>query len=1067
MKNNVQFPPAVFHGLLLASGAAALVFQCLWLRQFTIVLGNSLLSAVATTVALMLGLAAGAWAFGRLTRSRGDLLLCFALLQAGIALTGLCAGLAIPLTGQTAARLSGSLSERPLLDGFMIFALALAVLPVPTALIGGTLPVTARYVIRDPEHSGRRIGALCGWLAAGASTGCLLTGFRLLQLTGAQRALMVAAGINLLVCIAALVLRAWTRTETVPAQENPEQISPPRAPVSGRWFLLVAAGVNGAALFACVPVWKRLQDCIFINDAHIEHLTLPVVLAGIGLGGLLYSRIPAHRLVSVSALAWLETGLGLSIAVCYLLATGHHADPGSGLAIERLQDLFPGPIALRLIYGAALMFLPALLWGITFPLACRLYYHEKSGIGMDTGVILAAGALGASAGAFLSGLLLIPRLGLQWCLFLASASVLALGVWLMLFAAESRLSIAGKAALAASVALFLALALLPGNRLPAVVLKDRAHHEVLFYREGLTGNVMVTRDRFNGLRNLFINAEGGAHDSFGGMRTFKLLGHLPFLLHNGNPQNVLIFGCEAGIAAGAAAAHPVSALHLAEPEPAVIEASRLFSDRNRGVLDDPRVRIHLEDGRRFLHAASREFDIIVFGAVHRGSSGSRQLNTVEFYGLCRDRLAPGGVMAQLLPLRTGTPESYNAVLGAFQTAFPHTSVWFSGDHALLVGLPARLEVSWPGLRQRMSDPALRADLEPWCLAQPIQLVDCFLMDEGAARRMSSAARPNTDDRPFHQPDAAAGRDGPERILAMLERYRERESVFLRGVDSTLAPALGDSLESRFQAEHYLLAGDYLPAREILPEECSTREYVEEYLREPEYLTQVAAANPASFHVQLRAAVALTGHGEYDRAREIFRRMAIRYPDEPSIYMNIGNLSLRAGEPDSAVAAYRAALVQGRRDSRLMGKLGEALLRADKTQEALVALLEAVELDPLNEDALFHLGYAHNRTGSPDKGIAAYETLVSLNPNLPNARVNLGYLYLGKKRDSKARETFRAAVNLLPDSFQGWYGLGVSCLRLEDLDCALEAFTKALELSPGDPEIEGILVRLRQIRTQDN
>ena len=140
---------------------------------------------------------------------------------------------------------------------------------------------------------------------------------------------------------------------------------------------------------------------------------------------------------------------------------------------------------------------------------------------------------------------------------------------------------------------------------------------------------MVTRDKFNGLKNLYINAIAEVHNSFGGMQTFKLMGHLPFLLHPGKPQNVLMVTYGAGIASGAVAVHPIQELHVVELEPAVIEASLLFKEENHSVMDDPRVRIHLEDGRNFLHTTDRNFDIIISDATNPGSVDSWLLYTMN------------------------------------------------------------------------------------------------------------------------------------------------------------------------------------------------------------------------------------------------------------------------------------------------------------------------------------------------------------------------------------------------------------------------------------------------------
>jgi len=1053
--------PALFYPLFFVSGAAALVYQSLWLRLFTLVLGNSLHSAAVVLAAFMAGLALGAWGAGRVLRGKAGTLLLYAWIELGIALAGLGAGWLIPRIGPLAAWLAGALPQSALIALAVRFISSFVVLLLPTALIGAALPVLVQHLTTRLEHAGRRIGALYGWNAAGAVAGCVLTGFWLLRLAGTQSTLLIAAGLNLTVFAAALLLRFAEGAGRAAVSTETKETRPVLN--AERRLLIETAAVTGAAVLALEPVWARYLSYIVYNDMYVYYLMIAVILAGIGLGSLLYGAFLEKHLRSLAALGWLEAALGLSAAACYLAAGWHYGRPESGLAARHIQGLFEdrflGFLALRLFYATLVMFLPALLSGIIFPLTCRLYCRDESAVGEDTGIIYAANTVGAVAGALLGGLVLIPLAGVQSSLFLAAAATLYLAFRLLLTSRDGKKR--GwklRLALAVLSLVFIAGAILPGNQVRRFALKERAHHEVLYYREGLTGTVLVTRDRLNGLRNLFINAIAEVHDSFGGMQTFKLMGHLPFLLHRGEPRNVLMVTYGAGIASGAVAVHPIRELHVVELEPAVVEASRQFADRNMGVMDDPRVRIHLEDGRNFLYNTDQRFDIIISDATNPGSADSWLLYTVEFYRLCQSRLNTGGVMAQWLPLHTGTPEGYKAILAAFQAVFPHTSIWFTKDYTLLIGSPEKLEVSWPRLTAALAEPALQKDLAPWCLDNPLDLAECFLMGEEAVRAMIAGTRPNTDDRPFYQLTTSE-QAGSESILSLLDTHRQRENVFLRQVHPSMADALADSLERRFMAEHFILLRDYPSADKVLPGRCNVSQYLDEYMREPDYLAAAADSNPSCYYMQRRSATALAARGDYSRSARIFRRMTALDPSDPVLYYNLGNLLLESGQPDSAAAAYTEAVSRGRRDTDILGRLGKALLRAGKAGEALPVLDEAVSLDSSNTEAMFHLGYALNRNGRPEEAIKCYERLISRYPDYLNALINLGFLYLGRKIDSRAEAVLNHATELEPGNFQSWYGLGMARLRQGKNAEAAQALRKALELKPGDPELTGILGKL--------
>lgn len=1054
--------PALFYPLFFVSGAAALVYQSLWLRLFTLVLGNSLHSAAIVLAAFMAGLALGAWAAGCVLRGKADTLLLYAWIELGIALTGLGAGWLILRIGPLAAWLAGALPQSALIASAVRFIASFAVLLLPTALIGAALPVLVQHLTTRLEHAGRRIGALYGWNTAGAVAGCVLTGFWLLRLAGTQSTLLIAAGLNLTVFAAARLLRLAEGAVRPAGAARTKEARPARS--AERRLIIETAAVTGAAVLALEPVWARYLSYIVYNDMYVYYLMLSVILAGIGLGSLLYGALLEKHLRSLSALGWLETGLGLSIAACYLAAGWHYGRPESGLAARHIQGLFEdrflGLLAVRLFYATLVMFLPSLLSGIIFPLTCRLYCRDERAVGEDTGIIYAANTVGAVAGALIGGLVLIPLAGVQSSLFLAAAATLYLAFRLLLSSHDGKKS--GwklRLALAALLLVFISGAALPGNQVRRFALKERAHHEVLYYNEGLTGTVLVTRDKLNGLRNLFINAIAEVHDSFGGMQTFKLMGHLPFLLHRGEPRNVLMVTYGAGIASGAVAVHPIRELHVVELEPAVIEASRQFAGRNLNVMDDPRVRIHLEDGRNFLYNTDQRFDIVISDATNPGSADSWLLYTVEFYRLCQSRLNTGGVMAQWLPLHTGTPEGYKAILAAFQEVFPHTSIWFSKDYTLLIGSPEKLEVSWPRLTVALAEPALKKDLAPWCLDNPLDLAECFLMGEDAVRAMIAGTRPNTDDRPFYQLSAGDQAPGTESILEMLDKHRQRENIFLRQVHPSMAEALADSLEPRFSAEHFILLRDYPSADKILPGRCNVSQYLDEYMREPDYLAAAADSNPACYYMQRRSASALAARGDYVRSARLFRRMITLDPSDPVLYYNLGNLLLESGQADSAAAAYSEAVSRGRRDTDILGRMGKALLRAGQSEKALPVLDEAVRLDSSNTEALFHLGYALNRNGRQDEAVACYERLVARYPDYLNALINLGFLYLGRNNGSRAETVLGHAAELEPGNFQSWYGLGMARLRQGKNTGAAQALRKALELKPGDPELSGILTRL--------
>jgi spermidine synthase len=271
-----------------------------------------------------------------------------------------------------------------------------------------------------------------------------------------------------------------------------------------------------------------------------------------------------------------------------------------------------------------------------------------------------------------------------------------------------------------------------------------AEETVLFYRDGRSGTVAVTRKGAHTL--LRINGKIEASTVID-MPTQLMAAHLPLLTHP-SPRTVFIMGLGSGVTAAAAARHPVERVDVLEIEPAVVEASRFFAGEQGGALDDPRVRVVIGDGRSFLLAAGTRYDVIISEPSNPWVQGMAGLFSAEFFALARERLRPGGMMLQWVQSYNLAPDDLKMVVATFRTAFPATSVWEStpGDFLLLGSVePApldlgRLRVRWEAL------PRVRADFDRLGIRGWAGILGFFALREDDAARLGAGAGLNTDDR---------------------------------------------------------------------------------------------------------------------------------------------------------------------------------------------------------------------------------------------------------------------------------------------------------------------------------
>ena len=144
-------------------------------------------------------------------------------------------------------------------------------------------------------------------------------------------------------------------------------------------------------------------------------------------------------------------------------------------------------------------------------------------------------------------------------------------------------------------------------------------------------------------------------------------------------------------------------LDLVELSESVVRGAAFFSHVNFDVLHRGNVRTHLDDGRNFLLRTRTQYDVITADAIFPEHAGANSVNSVEYFRLVRNALAPDGVALHWNGGATGT--QYKLILRAFVAAFPEATLW--GDGTLMVGTKQPLTVSRGRIEAMLKDPATR------------------------------------------------------------------------------------------------------------------------------------------------------------------------------------------------------------------------------------------------------------------------------------------------------------------------------------------------------------------------
>jgi spermidine synthase len=783
--------------LFFCSGAAGLIYQIVWVREFGNVFGNTIYSASLVLAVFMCGLGvgsyvAGRWADHHYLDAPGVLLRAYGYVEAAIAVLGLGISALLPRLGELSAAISayapgpaGWYAPTPM-SLVARYAIAVVLLAPITGLMGGTLTLLIRHLVRrDLEAAGWRVGVLYGVNTAGAAAGCFLTDYAFIPGAGLWVTQLCAVGLNLVAAIGALRLAARSSVESESVDsEVPAAITIAGTvnarPVSGAPLSLTALAIllSGFAAMGMEIVWFRHLSALLGSFRSVLSLILTVILIGIWLGslagGYLHRRFghPVVLYVLAQAVFVMSALGGLAAAETRAAMAGHQTTAltlASGWTAEA-RGLWK---SLRPVLSE--LAVPALMMGFAYPLANAIAQDAERAVGRRAGLLYLANTVGALAGSLAVGFGLLPALGMQRTVTVLALAVLLGVVPLCLAARKAHAERKRSAAVALGGSLAaLAVAVLVWARLPADHLVNRTlwplrpDERRLVVSEGITEVVTVTEMPGEG-RALLTDGHLMSGTSIASQRYMRAFVHIP-LLSQETPESVLVICFGVGNTAHAASLHPsIRRLEVVDTSRNVLAHADYFAATNGRVIRNAKVTVYVNDGRQHLKMRPpATYDLITLEPPPIAFAGVGSLYSREFYQLARSRLRPGGYVTQWLPVSQEPPGAVLSMVRAFVDVFPQ-AVLLSGwmDDLILMGTNGRLEIDPARVEAKLvAVPPLREDLMRADLGTLTEIVGTFVADAGTLSAATDAYPPVTDDYPI-QEYASAAQVADHRLLTNL------------------------------------------------------------------------------------------------------------------------------------------------------------------------------------------------------------------------------------------------------------------------------------------------------------
>ena len=677
--------------LFVCSGACGLAYQVLWLRQLSYVFGVTAYAASTVLAAFMAGLALGSWLAGPLLARIRRPLRAFGITELLVGLCAVATPAALDLASGFYRMLYQSMPDAFAVQTAARFVSAFVVLMVPTVLMGLTLPLlSASSLVRGPQFSAR-ISALYAANTAGAVSGAMLTGFVLIGSLGMQRTFLLTAMLNALVGVVAIVLdrrlqiaEASEPSAAVPGVASGAAGEPPRGPR----MVWIAMALSGFGSLALEVVWFRVMTQYLDATTYAFTVTLVMVLTGIALGGALAARLLTGERDWLAWLAAIQIATGVTVLF--------------GMGVITLSDA-----GIRPLYRVSIgLLLPSLLLGVSFPVLLKLGVpssrgSDDGGRGKLVGRFYGVNVLGAIGGSLAGGFLLIPAIGTRLSTIVLAGVFVATGLALSALH-PARLRMAAIAVTGLAVFGMLA-ARIPDPFVAATRDRVGPGSSEIFRDEGVQLAVSVHATQFQ--RTLRVGGLHQANDSIGTVGLHRRIGLLPMALHPA-PAKALVIGLGGGATAGAVSQHAGTSVQIVELSDGVRKAAPYFSHVTYDVLNQPNVRVRVDDGRNFLMLSGERFDVITADIIQPVHAGAGNLYSREYFQLVRNALRPGGLALQWIGHREKS--HYALIMRTFLDVFPHATLWLDGQ--LMVGSLEPLELDAAAFQSKLSQPTTRAAL---------------------------------------------------------------------------------------------------------------------------------------------------------------------------------------------------------------------------------------------------------------------------------------------------------------------------------------------------------------------
>lgn len=717
------------------SGFAALVYQLLWIRTFSDIIGSTSRATACIFSAYLLSLSFGSFLVGMLKLKPRSNLALYAFLEVFI---GIFSILVTPRLMNDASFLTGLIIEAGNAGFWAIiladFGITFVIICLPVMAMGGTLPLLASSI---PELSGDRNYTLFLYAlnTIGAAAGAAISGFYLIKNFGCFNTLLIAMLCNIAAAVLALVVASRIDNNQSPPHVEPVVTDSAKHDVADQqlFFSDFLAFSSGFVVLATEIYWERAAKFFIGNRIQASALLLFSILMSLGIASvwvnLDFKRFPVRRsLAIIGKIAWLNSLFQpITFIFAFELIKLHLAG----------EILYP----LLLVGGVMTMFASLTTLGTFFPYLIITLRGLKNRTTASIGRALFFNTVGCSLGSLTASFIGTRFLG-------TTLSIAVLSCYLLVIAVicNRKAEVVQKMQLSSALVVIVAYMLISPQLAPFYLPESAAF---LFKSEDEYGFHSIYESKgltWAKTNNSFLVAPAGSPKTSWAQ---EIPTHWSMLLAS-NTDDILVIGNGYGITAGAFRLYDSpKSVEAIEIMPYMVENLDKFASSNFAYYQDKRFKTILNDGKSYVELSEQKWDIINLNPSDPVLEGSANFYTLSCLQNLKNHLKPGGIFTVLL-----WGNSASSIVKTMLQVFPDFLLFPVYANSYVMLCPHTPFPGWEeNLKPERFSPAIIENFKKFGVEEPVQFfkdsskVARAYFEEQKQLAQDPAVKTHTVDRP--------------------------------------------------------------------------------------------------------------------------------------------------------------------------------------------------------------------------------------------------------------------------------------------------------------------------------